>query len=350
LKAALLEILRASGTRTPLRLDQACASGAEIESGVLQSADGRSYQIRDGIPRFTDLEDASQAQTRDAFAFKWARRDTYDSDASRQRVGRWCLERYGFPSLDDWAAYFTDFRRVLDVGCGSGLSSGVWLTTPGWSGEAMWVGVDVSTAVDVARARLASIANTHFVQADALDLPFADGTFGAVFSEGVLHHTPSTRAALLSAARVLTSGGEISFYVYRKKGPAREFTDDFVREAIRALSDDDAWRAMEGLTRLGQALASMKATVDVPEPVPLLGIPAGPQDIQRFIYWNFVKLYWNDMLSFEENVHINFDWFRPIYAHRQTADQLRSWCEEAALDIRRFNEQESGYTVVARKR
>jgi hypothetical protein len=107
---------------------------------------------------------------------------------------------------------------------------------------------------------------------------------------------------------------------------------------------------MRGFTRLGQALASVRATVDVPEAVPLLGITPGPQDIQRLIYWNFVKLYWNDALSFEENVHVNFDWFRPTYAHRQTAADVRAWCEEAALDVQRFNEQESGYTVIARKR
>jgi len=349
-KPGLLDILRAPGSLAPLCLEQASTSDDETESGVLRSPDGRSYQVRNAIPRFTRMDDEGQAQTRDTFGFKWAKRETYDSAASRERVSQWCLERYGFPSLDAWASYFSGFGRVLDVGCGSGLSSGVWLTSRGWSGRGMWVGLDVSTAVDVARARLAPVANTHFVQADALDLPFADGTFGAVFSEGVLHHTPSTRAALLSAARVLASGGEISFYVYRRKGPAREFTDDFVREAIRDLSDEEAWEVMRGLTRLGQALASLHATVDVPEAVPLLGIPAGPQDVQRLVYWHFVKLYWNEALSFEENVHINFDWFRPRYAHRQTAQDVRQWCEEASLEVRRFNEQESGYTVVARKR
>jgi arsenite methyltransferase len=349
-KPGLLDILRAPGNLASLCLEQASTSGDETESGLLRSADGRSYEVRNSIPRFTRLEDEGQAQTRDTFGFKWAKRETYDSEASRDRVSQWCLERYGFPTLGAWASYFTGFGRVLDVGCGSGLSSGVWLTSGGWSGQGMWVGLDVSTAVDVARARLAPIANTHFVQADALDLPFADGTFGAVFSEGVLHHTPSTRAALLSAARVLASGGEISFYVYRKKGPAREFTDDFIRDAIHGLSDEKAWDVMRGLTRLGQALASLHTTVDVLEAVPLLGIPAGPQDIQRFVYWNFVKLYWNDTLSFEENVHINFDWFRPHYAHRQSADEVRAWCQEASLDVRRFNEQDSGYTVVARKR
>jgi arsenite methyltransferase len=348
--AGLLDILRAPGTGACLELECTAVSGDETETGVLRTADGQVFAVRDAIPRFTQTEDAGQAQTRDAFGFKWARRDTYDSIASRERVARWCLERYGFPSLVSWASYFAGFGRILDVGCGGGLSSGVWLSSAGWSGESMWVGVDISSAIDVARARLGSIANTHFVQADALGLPFADETFGAVFSEGVLHHTPSTRAALLSAARVLACGGEISFYVYRKKGSAREFTDDYIREAIRALSDEEAWEVMGALTRLGQALAQMKATVDVPEAVPLLGIAAGRHDIQRFIYWNFVKLYWDEALTFDENVHINFDWFRPAYAHRQTADQVRTWCEEAQLDVRRFNEQESGYTVTARKR
>jgi arsenite methyltransferase len=350
MRAALMDILRAPRTLDALSLEEASSSGDDTEAGVLRSPDGRAFQIRGAIPRFTELDDAGQAQTRDAFGFKWARQDTYDSDASRERVATWCLERYGFPSVAGWAAHFESFGRVLDVGCGGGLSSGVWLTSPGWSGRAMWVGVDLSTAVDVARTRLGATPSTHFVQADALELPFADGTFGAVFSEGVLHHTPSTRAALMSAARVLASGGEMSFYVYRKKGPAREFTDDYVRDAISGLSDEDAWEVMRGFTRLGQALASVRATVDVPEAVPLLGISAGAQDIQRLIYWNFVKLYWNDALSFEENVHVNFDWFRPAYAHRHTAAEVREWCEQAVLDVQRFNEQESGYTVIARKR
>ncbi len=350
MKTALLDILRAPGTRGEVRLENGVTAADQIQSGVLRAADGRTYQVRDGIPRFTDMEDPGQAQTRDAFGFKWARRETYDSDASRQRVAAWLVERYGYPSIDAWAAHFDGFQRVLDVGCGSGLSSGTWLASPRWTGRGMWVGVDVSTAVDVARARLGAIGNTHFVQADALDLPFADGMFDAVFSEGVLHHTPSTRAALLSAARVLATGGELAFYVYRKKGPAREFTDDYVRDALRGLSDEDAWEVMRGFTRLGQALASVRAAVEVPEDVPLLGISAGTHDIQRLVYWNFVKVYWNDALSFEENVHVNFDWFRPVYAHRQTADEVRAWCAEASLEVTRFNEQESGYTVVSRKR
>lgn len=339
MNAVLLDILRAPATRGPLTFDH----------GALTAGDGRRYPVRDGIPRFMDTEDAGQLQTRDSFGFKWAKQDTYDSAPSRQRMAQWLIERYGFPSTDAWADHFNGFARVLDVGCGGGLSSGTWLASPRWTGRAMWVGVDISHAIDIAKGRLGTLPNTHFVQADALDLPFADGTFDAVFSEGVLHHTPSTRAALLSAARVLRSGGEFSFYVYRKKGAAREFTDDYVREQLRGLSDEAAWEVMRGFTRLAQALSAVDAEVDVPEAVPLLGIAAGKLPVQRFVYWNFAKLYWSDAMSFEENVHVNFDWYRPVYAHRQTAGEVRAWCEAAGVDVTRFNEQESGYTVVARK-
>jgi arsenite methyltransferase len=339
-KQALLEILRAPGTRSALTRD----------GDALLAPDGRRYPIRDGVPRFVETDDAGQLQTRDSFGFKWAKQDTYDSPASLERMGQWLIERYGFNSIDEWAAHFDGFTRVLDVGCGGGLSSGTWLASSKWTGHAMWVGADISTAVDVAKRRLESRPNTHFVQADALDLPFADGTFEAVFSEGVLHHTPSTRSALLSATRVLKPGGELSFYVYRQKGAVREFTDDYVREQLRGLSDEAAWDVMRGFTRLAQALAAAQVDVEVTEAVPMLGIAAGKLPVQRFIYWNFAKLYWNDQMSFEENVHVNFDWYHPRYAHRQTEAEVRAWCDEAGVQINRLNEQESGYTVVGRKR
>ena len=95
--------------------------------------------------------------------------------------------------------------------------------------------------------------DTHFVQANALKLPFRDGAFDAILSEGALHHTRSTRAALLTASRVLAPDQEFHFYVYRRKGPVAEFTDDYIRQQIAPLSEAEAWEAMRSLTHLGQA-------------------------------------------------------------------------------------------------
>lgn len=349
MKLALLPLLADPIKGGPLQLEQADHEGDQLRSGLLRSADDTAYQIQAGIPRLVVTDDSGQIQTSNAFGFKWQRRDTYDSPAVKSSSAAWMAGKYGFSSPADWAGYYSSRRRILDVGCGSGFSSSLWLDTPHWGGEAMWVGVDISLAIDVAQERLAHVANTHFVQANALHLPFPGATFDTIFSEGVLHHTPSTRAALLSAARVLAPGGEFHFYVYRRKGPVREFTDDYVRQAIAHLSDDEAWDAMRSLTRLGQALAELKAQVTLEEAVPLLGIPAGTHDVQRLIYWNFAKLFWNPAWAFEENVHVNFDWYRPHYAHRQTAEDLQQWCAEAGLTMRWFNEEESGFSVRAVK-
>ena len=161
-----------------------------------------------------------------------------------------------------------------------------------------------------------------------MQLPFADDTFDTVFSEGVLHHTPSTRAALESVVRVLRPGGEILFYVYVRKAPAREFMDDHIRDEIAGLPPEVAWDQLRSLTRLGEALAGLRAEVEVPD-VPLLGIKAGRYDVQRLVYYHFAKLFWNDLHSFEENVHVNFDWYHPRYAHRQSPDEVRDWCDGA---------------------
>ena len=111
------------------------------------------------------------------------------------------------------------------------------------------------------------------------------------------------------------------------------------------MSPDQAWEALRPLTRLAQSLTELKVEVDVPEDIPFLEIPAGKHDMQRLLYWHFAKLFWNDGYSFEENVHVNFDWYHPRYAHRQTEDEVRLWCLEAGLRIVRFDRDPSGFTV-----
>lgn len=346
----LLDILRDPISGLPLMLESAEEGpNGEVLKGALRSADGKSYLISNGIPRFVLTEDLGQLQTRDTFSFKWRQRDSWGSDRNKIEYASWLAEKYGFSSTDEWSQAWTGKEWILDLGCGGGAGSINWLESKSWTGEAAWVGVDISEAIDVAREYLSNIPGCHFVQADALQLPFAENSFDVIFSEGVLHHTPSTQRALQSAARMLKQGGELCFYVYRLKGPVREFTDDYIREKITSLSDEQAWEAMRSLTGLAKALSDLKVDVNVPEDIPLLEIKAGVVDVQRLIYWNFAKLFWNDKYSFEENVHVNFDWYRPRYAHRQSAEAIREWCTELNLSIHWFHEQESGYTVKATK-
>jgi hypothetical protein len=115
------------------------------------------------------------------------------------------------------------------------------------------------------------------------------------------------------------------------------------------MTPEEAWRALEPLTRLGQALGELEVEVDVPEEIELLGIPAGRIDLQRLFYWHVCKAYYDAELSLDELNHINYDWYAPMNAHRQSPEEVRAWCKAAGLEIEHEDVQEAGITVIARK-
>lgn len=309
---------------------------------------GQAFVMRDAIPRSQTLLSQRQTQTEETFGFKWKKRDTFDSPASLARMREWLIDRYGDLSTASWLAEHGEQPLLIDAGCGAGMS-GLELLGPILP-RLRYLGVDVSEAVDVARHRfLERGLQGGFLQADISNLPLPEGSIDLIFSEGVLHHTNSTEGALKSLARLLKSGGRFLFYVYRRKGPLREFTDDYVREKLQVMSPAEAWQAMEPLTQLGISLGELNAEIDIPQPIDLLGIPAGRINVQRLFYWHVAKIFYRADLTFEEMNHINFDWYAPANAYRQSPEEVRTWCAEAGLIIEREVVEDAGITVIARK-
>jgi len=323
--------------------------GAEgLSEGARPTLRGEAFEIDEGILRQRALVSERQAQTADTFGFKWHKRDTFESDASIARMKAWLVERYGDVERADWWSDHGERPVLLDAGCGGAMSALALFerVLP----RVRYVGVDISDAVDVAAARFAERGlEAAFVQADLNRIPLADGSVDVLFSEGVLHHTDSTRDALLATARLLAPGGRYLFYVYRRKGPVREFTDDYIRERLQAMTPEQAWEAVMPLTRLGKVLGDLRVEVDVPEAIELLEIPAGPIDLQRLFYWHVFKAFHHPDLTLDELNHINFDWYAPRNAHRQTPEEVRAWCAEAGLEVEREVVEDAGITIVARR-
>lgn len=311
---------------------------------------GQHFIIRDGIPRAETLLSDAQAQTEETFAYKWKKRNTFESPPSLARMRAWLYERYGDPARADWLQQLGESPLMLDAGCGAGMSS--LELFGGVLPRLRFLGIDVSSAVDVAARRFAErgLENAAFMQADISNLPLPSASVDIIFSEGVLHHTDSTQYAITQLSRLLRSGGRFLFYVYRKKGPVREFTDDYIRDRLKVMPPQAAWEAMEPLTRLGIALGGLNAQVEVPEAIDLLGIPAGRIDVQRLFYWHVAKAYYHPNLTLDEMNHINYDWYGPANAARQTPEEVRGWCEEAGLAVEREVIEDAGITVIARKR
>jgi len=317
--------------------------------GATFSLRGQQFVVKQGIPRVQRLISQAQAQTSETFGFKWKKRDTFDSAASLARMREWLVERYGDLATAPWLAEHGVQPLLIDAGCGAGMS-GLELLGP-LVPHLRYLGVDVSAAVDVARQRFQEreLAGA-FLQADISDLPLPEGSVDLIFSEGVLHHTNSTEGALKSLARLLKPGGRFMFYVYRRKGPLREFTDDHIREKLQAMSSEEAWQAMEPLTQLGVSLGEIDAEIEIPASIDLLGIPAGRITVQRLFYWHIAKAFYRHDLTFDEMNHINFDWYAPANAHRQSPTEVRVWCAEAGLEVEREVVEDAGITVIARKR
>ena len=308
---------------------------------------GDRYRIERGIPRSGAVLSERQAQTEEAFGFKWKKRDTFDSQASLAGMKRWLVERYGDVGQAKWLGEHGERPLVVDAGCGAGMSGAeLWAEV---LPRARYLGVDVSEAIDVAAARFHERGHVAaFIQASLSRLPLPERSVDLIFSEGVLHHTDSTRGALLSLARHLKVGGRFLFYVYKTKGPIREFTDDYIRAKLQPMAPQAAWDAMEPLTDLGIMLGELGITVDVPRAIDVLGIPAGKIDIQRLFYWHVAKMYYRPDLSFDEMNHINYDWYAPANAARQSPEEVRAWCAEAGLEIEREIVEDAGITVIAR--
>lgn len=90
--------------------------------------------------------------------------------------------------------------RLLDVGCGTGQSLRIYRERAG-----LYVGIDLSLgALRLASGRFDAAS---WSQADALRLPFRDGSFDVVAFSSVLHHLGDRGAALAEARRVLAPGG-----------------------------------------------------------------------------------------------------------------------------------------------
>lgn len=318
------------------------------DEGGLVALDGQGFTRREGILRHVGLVSSAQAQTAATFGYKWGRRDTYDSAPRLSFVNSWLRERYGDPS-----ALLESSKGappvLLDAGCGSGVAA-LELFGEELRG-ARYIGVDISEAIDVARARFAERGIPGaFLQCDLMKIPLPPASVDLVFSEGVMHHTDSTAAAVSSLARLVRPGGHFLFYVYRRKGPIREFTDDYIRGQLAGMTPDAAWQALLPLTKFGHMLDKLDIEINIPEPIDLLQIPAGKINLQRFFYWHVFKAFSRPEMTLDEMNHINFDWYAPCNAHRQSPEEVRAWCVAAGLEIERERVEEAGITIVARKR
>jgi arsenite methyltransferase len=101
-------------------------------------------------------------------------------------------------------------EHVLDLGSGAGTDSLVAAQMVGGGGSV--AGVDMTPEM-IAKARASAdelgVENVVFVESEAERLPFADGSFDVVISNGVIDLIPDKDAVFAELSRVLRPGGRL---------------------------------------------------------------------------------------------------------------------------------------------
>src|SRR4030095_4887679 len=173
------------------------------------------------------------------------------------------------------------------------------------------VGVDLSLAVVGAAEHFQNHPPLHFVQASAFYLPFESEAFDVLYSRGVLHHTYSTREALLAVAKYCKPGGRFYLWVY---GPGSK--------------NDNAFRPVASAAETALRPILSRA------PGPLSTAMLAPIAL-GYVGYNRLRQRWDGSVqtfTFERALHSARDRFTPRYAHRQCASQVVQWFREAGFE------------------
>jgi ubiquinone/menaquinone biosynthesis C-methylase UbiE len=283
----------------------------------------------------------NQSQTKDTFSDKWEEVEKMDDVETLYKFQYdWFIKLYGFESEEDLAIFLQNKKTIIDTGCGLGYKA-AWFAR--LAPHATVVGIDISDAVNLAAKNFKEYKTIYFIKGDIANTHCKPNSFDFTVCDQVIMHTEVPEKTFSHLSEITSSEGEFACYVYRKKALPRELLDDYFRTQTQNISKDEMWAFSEQLTTLGKNLSNLKINVECPD-IPVLGIKGGTYDVQRLIYWNFLKCFWRDDWSFELNTSCSFDWYAPSNAKRFNKEEFYEMINGNNLKVSSFHEEEACYS------
>ena len=286
----------------------------------------------------------TQALTNDAFSEKWSvysEEEIAEQEKLFEFQRKWFLELYGFEDEKQLAEHLQSCNYILDAGCGLGYKS-AWFASLAPNSKV--IGIDFSSASYIAHQRYKDeFSNLIFAQGDIANTLLPSGSIGFTICDQVIMHTDNPRLTLSELSRITSTQGQVCCYWYRKKALPREILDDYFRLNTSQLSNDELWQLSKEVLELGRMLSDLKIEAQFPE-LPSLGIVGGKMDLQRFIYWNFIKCFWNENLGYATSLSTNFDWYSPVNAKRFSQIEVENDLQNAMLKKVFWHDEEACFS------
>jgi len=307
-----------------LRTCAACYA-VEIVDGRLDCERSHSFPVRNGFPVLLPGEKstrdaASRTDSRSisaSFSREWAHFE-YDDKT-------WALDVQArtellLKELDVHSSELQG-KLLLDAGCGNGsLSRGI----NRFGCEV--VAIDVSESVERAYRYFSSLGNdrTHFLRGDLMRHPFKAESFDFVFSSGVLHHNPDTRAAFESILRALKPGGKVYIWLYQPIPGWSHALKQRFRSTVAPLPDPLKHAIVAAWSIQSMARQYLRRLLGSGDPA--------------------------DQMRWRERMVLLLDHYTPRYRWEHTQDEVHGWYRDCGLQqIKTTEVREWGFGVVGTK-
>lgn len=283
----------------------------------------------------------NQDQTKDIFSDKWTEvnKDEKVSELYTFQFD-WFLKLYGFKNEEELAAYLSKKQFIIDTGCGLGYKA-AWFAK--LAPKSVVIGIDISDAALIAAKNYADVPNLVFLKADIAKTGIKPNSIDFTVCDQVIMHTEDPEFTFKHLSDITKKDCDFACYVYRKKALPRELVDDYFRTQTHNISSEEMWKFSDQLTELGKRLTELNVKFDCPD-IPVLGIKGGEYDIQRFIYWNFLKCFYKPEWSKQLNDSTNYDWYAPSNAKRFSKEEFEKMISDNHLSISYFHEEEACYS------
>jgi 2-polyprenyl-3-methyl-5-hydroxy-6-metoxy-1,4-benzoquinol methylase len=274
-------------------------SRGHVHEGLLVSKGGRSYPVRNGVPRFVE---SAQQGTVHSFGDEW----NYFNFDRFSHNWREHTVRNTFGSTDVFKN-----KIVVDAGAGSGMQSR-WMAE---AGARHVISLELSHSVDgIMQQNLRDLPNVDIVQCSIDQPPIRAGAVGGiVICHNVIQHTPSVERTAQALWRLVAHDGEFAFNCYMLRPEKRLWMLRYhLYQRLRRFLSKRSFRFVHAYAK---AMAVLRF-------VPLLGwllertllmirgdVPKGPHYLGR---------------CYHASVLNTFDWYGShTYQHHKTERELR---------------------------